>query len=305
MDQLAVLSFDLEDWFQLTGRRVGISPGRVTRGRLRAQVGRILEMLQRHDARATFFVLGMTAESCPEAVEDVRRAGHEIASHGYGHELVRTLTPETFRADLDRSITVLRQLCGATPLGYRAPEFSIDRASFWALDVLLDCGFEYDSSVFPFRGRRYGVPDFPIDAHRVTTPSGRSIIELPLAVVPAGSQRIPVAGGGYWRLLPERALGWAIDRFGEQRVPVLYFHPAEFDLRRLNPPLRSAAVLRLALQQNLGRSTVAGKLDRLLARRRCVGVREFLARPDALTWGTPAWAPPAAAGTGGMGLGIS
>ena len=285
MSKQAVLTFDLEDWFQLASRRFSISPGRVTRGRLRAQVGRILELLARHDTQATFFVLGMTAESCPEAIEDVRAAGHEIGSHGYGHQLVRTLDAEVFRADIQRSVGVLRDLCGVAPLGYRAPEFSIDRASFWALDVLLDCGFQYDTSVFPFGGPRYGIPDFPLNPHRVRTPSGRSIIELPLAVIETMNKRIPVAGGGYWRLMPAPVLSWAMERFGESRQPVLYFHPAEFDHRLLNPPLRTAAIAQMTLKQNLGRRSVPAKLEALLGRRRCLSVAQYLAQHPVIDGG--------------------
>ena len=273
-----VVTFDLEDWFQLIGRRFGISAGRVTRGRLRAQVATILELLARRDARATFFVLGMTAEACPEVVADVRDAGHEIARHGYGHELVRTLTPQAFREDLTRALAVLEALGAPRPVGYRAPEFSIDRASFWALDVLLDCGFTYDSSVYPFRGRRYGIAGFPTGPHAVTTPSGRSIDEIPLAVVELGGRHLPVAGGGYWRLLPRPVLDWAMDRIGGQRPPMLYFHPAEFDARALNPPLLSAAIARMTLQQSLGRRSVPDKLDAILRDRRGISAADYLAR---------------------------
>jgi polysaccharide deacetylase family protein (PEP-CTERM system associated) len=298
MSKQAVLTFDLEDWFQLTSRRFSISPGRITRGRLRSQVGRILELLARHDTQATFFVLGMTAESCPEAIEDVRAAGHEIGSHGFGHQLVRTLDAETFRADIDRSVQVLRDLCGVSPLGYRAPEFSIDRASFWALDVLLDCGFRYDSSIFPFAGPRYGIADFPVDPHLVATPSGRSIIELPLAVLSAMSKRLPVAGGGYWRLMPAPVLSWAMERFGESRQPVLYFHPAEFDRRLLDLPLRTAAIAQMTLKQNLGRQSVPAKLEALLGRRRCLSVAQYLAQHPVVAPGyasAPAASPATAA----------
>lgn len=294
MSKQAVLTFDLEDWFQLASRRFSISPGRITRGRLRTQVGRILELLARHDTQATFFVLGMTAESCPEAIEDVRKAGHELGSHGYGHQLVRTLDPETFRADIERSIRVLRDVCGVAPLGYRAPEFSIDRSSFWALDVLLDCGLQYDSSIFPFAGPRYGIADFPVDPRRVRTPSGRSIIELPLAVIETIGKRLPVAGGGYWRLMPAPVLSWAMERFGESRQPVLYFHPAEFDRRMLNPPLRTAAIAQMTLKQNLGRRSVPAKLEALLGRRRCLSVAQYLAQHPIAGDGFPDAAVPAA-----------
>lgn len=271
-----VLTFDLEDWFQLVGRRFAISPGRDTRGRLRSQVRCILDLLHRHQARATFFVLGMTAESCPEVVEDVRAAGHEIGSHGYGHQLVHSLDAESFHQDLLRSLEVLRQLGVVSPQGYRAPEFSINRSCFWAFDVLLDCGFSYDSSIFPFGGPRYGIPDFPLQAHPVETPRGRSIMEMPLAVVELFKRRVPIAGGGYWRLLPAPVLDWALDRVGTERATMLYFHPAEFDLRPLNPPLHTKAVAGFALRQNLGRPSITAKLEGLLRRRHCIGAAEYL-----------------------------
>jgi polysaccharide deacetylase family protein (PEP-CTERM system associated) len=278
----AVLTFDLEDWFQLVGRRFGMSAGRVTRGRLQSQVATILDLLARHQARATFFVLGMTAESCPQVVRDVQAAGHEIGSHGFGHQLVKTLTPDAFRADIVRSVAVLRDLAGVEPRGYRAPEFSIDRSCFWAFDVLLDQGFHYDSSIYPFGGRRYGIPDFSLEPTAVTTPSGRTINELPLAVVELFGRRVPVAGGGYWRLLPAPALTWATRRLASARSPMLYFHPAEFDERTLNTPLPNARVARFVLAQNLGRRSIAAKLETLLTERRAIGAAEFLAgRPAA------------------------
>lgn len=280
MMQEALLSFDVEDWFQLTGRRFGMSPGRVTRGRLQSQLSVILDLLSAHGARATFFVLGMTAESCPEAIAEIAARGHEIASHGFGHELVRTLDPARFRSDLERSLDVLGAICKQRPTGYRAPEFSIDRDSFWAFDVLLDAGFEYDSSVFPFRGPRYGIEESPLTLHRIVAPSGREIREIPLAVLQLFGKRIPVAGGGYWRLLPSPALNWAVQRIARERPPMLYFHPAEFDVRTLNPPLRTLGISTFTLKQNLGRKSVHDKVLRLLTTTRCIGAAEFLARVD-------------------------
>ena len=271
----AVLTFDLEDWFQLTSTRFGISPGRLTRGRLRSQVSHILDLLSENDAQATFFILGKTAQSCPEVVTEVCARGHEVASHGYGHELVRTLDPERFRKDLQASIDLLTDLCGQRPKGYRAPEFSIDRNSFWAFDVMLDCGIEYDSSIFPIRGPRYGVPDAPLGPHKIRTPSGREIAELPLAVLELFGQRMPIAGGGYWRLLPAPVIDWALGRIAATRSPMLYFHPAEFDTRPLNLSLRSLAMAKFTLKQNLGRASISAKLGALLAKHHCVSAERF------------------------------
>ncbi len=276
MNSRVVLTFDLEDWFQLTGRRFGISAGRVTRGRLKSQVSNILDLLELHDARATFFVLGMTAELCPEVIAEVAERGHEIASHGFGHQLVRSLDPDLFRVDIERSVEILHQISGRRPTGYRAPEFSIDRSSFWAFDVLLDCGVTYDSSVFPFQGQRYGIADAPLGVHRVRTPSGRQITEIPLAVVDLWGKRLPIAGGGYWRLLPGPVLDWAVSRVASERTPMLYFHPYEFDSRTLNLSLRSRASSIFTLKQNLGRASIMGKLRRLVSTYRCVTAEQFL-----------------------------
>jgi polysaccharide deacetylase family protein (PEP-CTERM system associated) len=271
-----IVTIDLEDWFQLIERQFHLTPGRDTRGRLRSQVSRILDLLAKRNASATFFVLGMTAEACPEVVEQVMSYGHEIASHGFGHRRVTTLTPESFDHDVRRSIAILEAITGARPRGYRAPEFSIDASCGWAFDVLLDHGFAYDSSIFPFRGRRYGVADASLTVHRAGAPSGRSIVELPLAVGEVAGRRIPLAGGGYWRLLPQVAVDRAVDSLVRREAPMLYFHPGEFDERPLNPPVESLGVLRMALAQNLGRSSIFTKLDRVLERHRGVGALEFL-----------------------------
>lgn len=280
----AILSFDLEDWFQLTSARFGISAGRAAQGRLRVQVSRILELLSRYDAHATFFVLGKTAAACPDVVKEVAARGHEIASHGYGHELVRSLTPKAFREDLERSLDVLRNLAQAPIRGYRAPEFSIDQRSFWAFDVLLDLGFTYDSSVFPIRGPRYGIPDAPLVPYRLRAPSGREIVELPLAVLERFGKRVPIAGGGYWRVLPRAALDWAVADVAQSRAPMLYFHPAEFDERPLNLSFRNGAIAKFVLAQNLFRTSITSKLEALLRKRRCVSASEYLhAEPPILS----------------------
>ncbi len=150
-----------------------------------------------------------------------------------------SLDADRFRVDLERSLKLLHEISGRRPTGYRAPEFSIDRKSFWAFDVLLDSGVRYDSSIFPFQGPRYGIADAPLGAHLVRTPSGRQITEIPLAVLDLWGKRLPIAGGGYWRLLPGPVLDWAVSRIATARSPMLYFHPYEFDARTLNLSLRS------------------------------------------------------------------
>lgn len=283
MTHPVILTFDLEDWYQLVGRQLGFAPTARERGRLRSQVRRILDTLTERGTKATFFVLGMTAADAPEVVKEVADAGHEIASHGFGHEPVRSLGVEAFTRDVDRAIAAIESATGRRPHGYRAPAFSIDEAAFWAFDVLVDRGFTYDSSIFPFRGRRYGIAGFPPGIGEVHGPGGRALVELPLAVLDLGPVRLPVAGGGYWRAIPWPLLSRAVRAVAAKRPPVLYFHPAEFDRRLLAPSdLSRPRVLAAVAQQNLGRGGVPGKLAALLATHNCVSVEQFLAaRPEA------------------------
>jgi polysaccharide deacetylase family protein (PEP-CTERM system associated) len=272
----AILTFDVEDWYQLVGRMFGFTPSASDRDRLPIQVGRILELLDTFRTHATFFVLGLTAQAYPQVVKDVADAGHEIATHGFGHEPVRSLGPEAFAEDIDSAIEAISAACGSVPKGYRAPVFSIDEGSFWAFDVLIDRGFAYDSSIFPFRGPRYGIRGFTTRPGMVRAPSGRSLMEIPLAVVGIGAARFPVAGGGYWRLLPGGVLRGAVKRIARDAAPMLYFHPAEFDERRLGSTSAPPEAKRMTFKQNLGRASIPRKLSRLLQTHRCVSVSEFL-----------------------------
>ncbi|MGH2724860.1 MAG: polysaccharide deacetylase family protein [Actinomycetota bacterium] len=272
----ALLTFDLEDWHQLVGRMFGYTPDAAMRDRLKVQVDGILRLLDRWQVKATFFVLGITAESSPGVVKEVADAGHEIASHGYAHRSVRSHGAEDFARDLDAAATAVEAATGRRPRGFRAPAFSIDERSFWAFDVLLDRGFTYDSSIFPFRGRRYGVPGFDTAPGPVHAPSGRSLLEIPLAVTDVGPVRLPVAGGGYWRALPGPVLRRAVRRIARDAPPVLYFHPAEFDPQRLSPPRLSPALRRFAAAQNVRRTSVPGKLADLFRVHRCVSVSDYL-----------------------------
>lgn len=277
MTHPALLTFDLEDWHQLVGRMFGYTPDAAMRDRLKVQVEGILGLLDRWGVRATFFVLGITAESSPEVVREVAAAGHEIASHGHAHRSVRAQTPEDFAADVDAAVQAIGAATGQAPRGYRAPAFSIDERSFWAFDVLLDRGFTYDSSIFPFRGRRYGIPGFGTDPQPVEAPSGRTLLEIPLAVTDVGPVRVPVAGGGYWRALPGPVLRRAVKRIAGSAPPMLYFHPAEFDPEPLAPPPVSVAARRFAAAQNVRRTSVPDKLAGLFRVHRCVSVADYLA----------------------------
>ena len=233
------LTVDMEEYFHATllRSRVGRKEWEERAGRAARSVERLLRLFDRWDARATFFVLGWFAERDPETVRRVAEAGHEIACHGYDHELLFDLGPERFREDLRRSREVIASAAGKNPAGYRAPTFSITRRTLWAFPILVEEGFLYDSSVFPIRHDRYGIPDFPRRPVRIRAGAGE-LIEFPLSTRRVGPWNLPVSGGGYLRLLP---FSWirrgfeAIRREGG--TPVLYLHPWEIDPDQPRVPL--------------------------------------------------------------------
>lgn len=267
-----IISVDLEDWHQLAYRKVTGICLPATRNVFR-QTDALLQLLNDHATRATFFVLGIVVEQFPELVKRIASEGHEIGSHGYAHLTASTLSEEEFIADTDRAIKVTEDLCGGRVRGYRAAQFSIRKGNLWALDALARLGLEYDSSIFPVRHRRYGIPDFAATPARYLLPSGRKIIELPLATACVGRMRLPVAGGGYFRYLPGRLLASCVEETDRGGRPfVTYFHPHEFDSQYLNvadvlPPKglqQRLRMVRVNLHQNVGRSTVSSKLSVLL-----------------------------------------
>lgn len=263
-------TIDLEDWGH--GLLGGGTP--ITR-RVVANVERVLELLDRHRVKATFFALGKVCRTHPQLLTAVAAAGHEVASHGYGHELVYRMTPQALREDLRRSIDVIGEQTGRAPVGYRAPGFSITRASLWALDVLADLGFRYSSSIFPFGGRRYGIaaaPRFPFRC-------GGGLIEFPLTTLMWGGRRWPVCGGGYLRLLPMRCADQAIRRANRLGQPaVLYMHPYELDLTEVSQMRRCGFPIRrsLALQQGLFRVFFRRRVSDLLRRFQFAPMRAVL-----------------------------
>lgn len=280
-----ILTFDLEDWYQLVHRRITgeLIPARDTVIR---QMETLLTLLDAQGVKATFFVLGMVAERYVELVRRIAAAGHEIASHGYSHRRVQGLSPEEFRQDAGRSKDLLEQLTGVSVHGFRAPEFSISQGSLWALEVLAQLGFTYDSSIFPIRHRRYGIPAFDLEPKRYELGNGLNIVEVPLATIVVKGFRFPVAGGGYFRLLPLPILAAAVMHVNAERRPfVTYFHPYEFDLERLDAlpaidPKDAGQLLhawRMNLHQNIGRGApMLVKLKRLMQQFKFGTCQEYL-----------------------------
>src|SRR6266542_5932968 len=196
-------TIDLEEYFQVSAfeSRVARSAWEHFESRVGGQVARLLALLARHESRATFFVLGWVAERQAELIRTIARAGHEIASHGWDHARVTTLTPVQFRHSVRSSKRVLEDIAGTPIVGFRAPSFSIVAGREWALDILLEEGYGYDSSLFPIRRPGYGYPTGRSDPHFLERSAGR-LVEIPPATLRWAGMRLPAAGGGYFRLLP-------------------------------------------------------------------------------------------------------
>lgn len=253
------VTVDLEDWYQST-----IDASAELSSRFEASTETILEAFSAREVRATFFVLGLAAEKSPQLIQRVARAGHEVQSHGYGHVEVFKLTEKQFREDVVRAKSLLEDIAGQEVFGYRSPSFSIDERTPWALDVLAETGHRYDSSIFPMKRARYGVDGYPLGPRRITTVRGHKIVEAPVAVVDVMGKRIPVGGGGYFRLWPSVFLRWAwrqLERAG--RPGIIYMHPYEYDPSEM-AAYRDSVSWRVRLHQNLWRSRFPGRVDNLL-----------------------------------------
>ncbi len=217
---------DLEEWYHGIELPEACWP---TESRLRVGLDRLISLLDDHQVKATFFVLGAVAERFPDVVCELSDAGHEIACHGHAHRFVYKQSPEEFRGDLRRARHSVAEAAGTFPAGYRAPYFSIRKDSLWALEILAEEGFVYDSSIFPVRNYRYGIPDAPHEPHDLATATGR-LREIPLTPARLGNQNLPFSGGAYLRILPwwAQRLTWgAADRAG--RRVIAYIHPWELD----------------------------------------------------------------------------
>ncbi len=192
----------------------------------------ILELLDRYNTKATFFVLGIVAEQHPEVVKNIFDKGHEIASHGYSHKMLHELGKEGFEQEIKKSVTLLETITGEKPLGFRAPSFSLDNSTKWALEVLKTYGFKYDASIFPVKTMLYGVPKAPLHPYRpamddITQENhDGKIIEFPMTVLRLW-KNIPIAGGFYFRTLPFWFLRWSLKRVNRTGPAIIYVHPWE------------------------------------------------------------------------------
>ena len=238
------LSVDVEDWFQVGAFETVID--RKDWDSLECRVERntdaVIALFDEAGVKATFFTLGWVAERYPSLIRRIVDAGHEIASHGYGHDRVFTLKPEKFAADIQRTRKLLEDASGQKVTGYRAPSFSIDKRTPWAHEILAEQGYTYSSSVAPVKHDHYGWPEAPRFAFRPV--AGSDFLEIPVTTAQLGSKRLAAGGGGFFRLLPYAFSHWAIRQVNvdEQRPAVIYFHPWEIDPhqpRVTNAPMKS------------------------------------------------------------------
>ena len=224
------LTIDVEDYFQVSAFAAHIARSDWDRRecRIERNVERILEMLAAHRTKATFFTLGWIAERYPHLVRAIVGEGHELASHGHGHQRANELSEAAFCADIERAKGILEDVGGTPVHGYRAPSFSIGERNLWAFDCLARAGYRYSSSVYPIRHDHYGMPGAPRFAHRV----GAGMLEIPMTTLRVLNHNLPSSGGGFFRLLPYAMSRWMLRRVNasDRKAAIFYFHPWELDV---------------------------------------------------------------------------
>ncbi len=271
--QLNAFTVDLEDWFQgLTSTNPLVGQWSTFESRVEAATQHLLSVLSEQDVRATFFVLGYVADSHPDLIEEIVAEGHEIGVHGYFHRFVSQLTADEFARELDQTMEAIDRVTGLTPIGHRAPYFSLNANTLWAFEVLESRGFTYDSSVFPTRNMLYGFPDAPRFPYRVP---GHEIVEFPATTMSFAGKKWPIAGGFYNRALPYAVIRHGIRQVNEQGEPaVIYIHPWELDTGQSYDQV----TFRERITHYHGRRGLEKKLVQLLTDFKFGTVRDLLAQ---------------------------
>jgi polysaccharide deacetylase family protein (PEP-CTERM system associated) len=258
------LTIDVEDYYHVTGFESVIPRATWDRyeSRVERNTQRLLDLLDAHHTRATFFVLGWVAERQPHLVQTIAARGHEVASHGYAHQRIYTQSPAQFRQETQRALGLIEDLISARVYGYRAASYSITRASLWALDILGEAGVIYDSSIFPIHHDRYGIPDYPRFCHVLNDHGGGQLIEFPISTVRVAGVNVPMAGGGYFRVFPYAVIAWGLRSINhrERQPALIYLHPWEIDPDQ--PRIQAGAVARFRQYVHLQKTEP--RLSRLL-----------------------------------------
>jgi len=269
------MSIDVEDYFHVAALSNAISREDWPSMEYRAEAStdRLLELFAECGIKATFFILGWVAKRSPALIRAIHEAGHEIACHGMSHELVYRQTPEQFAMETRESKVLLEELIGAKVQGYRAASWSITRQSLWALDIIHELGFEYDSSIFPIRHDVYGIPDAPKRPELIRTPAGKQLVEFPPSTARILGANLPVAGGGYFRLLPYAVTRWGLRQINSgNRAFMFYLHPWEVDPEQ--PRIEASWFSQFRHYTNLHRTQ--DRLRRLIGQFRFTTVRNVL-----------------------------
>jgi polysaccharide deacetylase family protein (PEP-CTERM system associated) len=253
-------SIDVEDWFQVAAfsRYIDRKDWDSLECRVERNVDVLLETLDKHDVKATFFTLGWIAERYPAMVGRIVAGGHELASHGYGHHMIGELGPQLFREDVVKAKAILESLAGYEVIGYRAPSFSVGRDTLWALDILAETGHSYSSSIYPIKHDLYGMPEAPRFAHQRS-----GLLEIPATSIRLGERNYPASGGGYFRLLPYPVSRWSVQRVNraDRQAAVFYCHPWEIDPGQ---PRMNQASNKSRFRHYVNQTRMLGKIDRLL-----------------------------------------
>lgn len=256
---VAAFTVDVEDWYQSCIDFDAPITERVVRN-----VDRVLAVLDECGVKATFFVQGLVAERFPGLVLTLVDLGHEVQSHGYSHRPLNEMGPRALRQELERARQTVEDASGTTVNAFRAQDFSIMTGNLWALETLADVGFTVDSSIFPMRARRYGIAGWELGPHRLGLADGTVLLEVPVAVSEVGRWRLPVGGGGYFRVLPTAVLERALRSVIADRPAVVYCHPYEFNSQELSD-YREAVPASVRWSQNLGRGFLVSRVRTLLS----------------------------------------
>lgn len=260
---LAAFTVDVEDWYQSCVDLDAPISERVVRN-----LDRLLEVLDESGVKGTFFVQGRVAEAFPEMVARLAAEGHELQSHGHTHRSLAAMSRRDLREELRRARAAIEDAAGVKVTAFRAPDFSIVTANLWAVEVLAETGFEIDSSIFPMRSRHYGISGWELAPHRIRFTGGAEILEVPVAVWEGHGMRLPVAGGGYFRLLPATLLARGLGAVaGSGRPPIVYCHPYELNAHELRE-FRGQVPRRQLRSQGVGRGRFVPRLQRLFAEMR-------------------------------------
>jgi polysaccharide deacetylase family protein (PEP-CTERM system associated) len=279
------LTFDIEEYFHAEAFAKVVTPARwsTLTSRVVLTTERLLDQLEEMSTAATFFVLGWVAERHPGLMRRIRDRGHELACHGYGHQMITRQSRSEFARDVTRAKAAIEDASGESVIGYRAPTFSVVRDTLWSLEALAEAGFRYDSSIFPIVHDRYGIPGAARFPHRHRFGSGSELAEFPLSTVSLLGWRFPVAGGGYLRLLPygvtRRAIRY-LNRY-ERQPAMVYVHPWELDVEQPRLPVGILTQLR----HSMNTSATEAKLRRLMREFRFAPARDVLEGAGVLVTG--------------------